>query len=103
MDRLDVISWRTWNRDGYSVRDSKEHVVNPDNKSITLCGTRIPAEGNGIEYDDCFVDGICKRCQKAEARRDDEDRAENERLDKELDERHREEKRAEGQWQEFGT
>ena len=104
MDDFHIV-WSTWNRDGFKSSTSKRHTVDGPESSHTLCGTRIPQNiDGGVEYEDAsYGDKPCKRCQKAEAKRDDEDKAENERLDRELFARWDEEKRAEGQWQEFGT
>ena len=60
---MEMIAWTTWNAAGYSVKTSKAHIESDENKDLALCGTRIPREGNGIEYTD-ESDGECKRCEK---------------------------------------
>ena len=49
---MDDIVWSTWNRDGFKSSTSKRHTVDPDDESQTLCGTRIPQDIDGVEYED---------------------------------------------------
>ena len=59
------VSWTTWSSAGYSVRNSKLHILklhdDTSTDTSTLCGRSIPEEGNGIEFDE-FDEGKCKKC-----------------------------------------
>ena len=59
---VEEVAWSTWNDAGYSTY-SKMHLGNADTGK-TLCGIRIPEEGDGIVIDE-FDDGKCSKCQKA--------------------------------------
>ena len=61
-DIRDRICWETWNRQGYRIRTSRAHLVDPENDRYTLCGRRIPDRpGVVIEHGE-LGDGVCKCC-----------------------------------------
>ena len=64
MDMEDII-WSTWSVEGFKIKTTKRHMVNPSDESLTLCGVLIPAEVFGVEYEEAnFRDAHCKRCRK---------------------------------------
>jgi hypothetical protein len=62
------IAWKTYD-DYMRYRSSKSHSIDPENDGKTLCGTVIPASGNGIEvgHGSDYGEGECKRCAKKAA------------------------------------
>ena len=92
------IVWETWSGDGVCVKTSKRHRINLRMRTTlgqyvqTLCGTRIPAEGNGIVHEDAAcAHGVCKKCEAADAR-----------AWKALEDEEKARRRAEGVYAEFG-
>lgn len=60
------ISWTKYD-DTIVKGRSASHYVHPDDSGKTLCGRRIPEQGDGLEYTESGHD-TCKRCEKARER-----------------------------------
>jgi hypothetical protein len=60
------ITWERWNNEAitYTYSISKAHAEDLDRDGMTLCGMRIPEEGNGIvhEHPSTHNNDECKKC-----------------------------------------
>ena len=76
-----TITWERWHNlpETCSKSISKAHAEHPDHRDMTLCGLRIPAEGNGIVHEHVSTNDNepCKKCMRAIDR---EERADAKRI-----------------------
>jgi hypothetical protein len=63
-DDTRTIAWETWDGDGRCLRTSQQHITADDDDTRTLCGRRIPAEGNGIVHENGETESPCGRCKR---------------------------------------
>lgn len=61
------IAWEVWSADGYRTRTSKEHTESDAQDGVTVCGVKVPQEGNGVLFT-AEGDGACKACCKYDRR-----------------------------------
>jgi hypothetical protein len=63
-----TITWERWHNmpETCSKSISKAHAEHPDHDDMTLCGLRIPAEGNGIVHEHVSTNDndSCKKCER---------------------------------------
>jgi len=76
-----TITWERWHNypEDLTKTISKAHAEHPEHDDMTLCGLRIPAEGNGIVHEHVSTNDNdpCKKCERAIER---EERADAKRI-----------------------